>query len=164
MRAFSRLDEDEIKQADIHEGLDLTLVMLHNKYKHHVEIVKEYETLPEIMCYPGKLNQVFMNVISNAIDAIEEQGSIRIKTYKDPVNESICISIQDTGKGMSAQEKSKIFDPFYTTKDVGSGTGLGLSISHGIIEQHHGSMEVESEPGNGTNFIISLPIKPNSKA
>jgi len=159
LRAFSRLDEDELKQADIHEGIDLTLVMLHNKYKHHVEIVKEYGAIPLIECYPGKLNQVFMNILSNAIDAIEEKGIITIKTYKDQTNGMICISIIDTGKGMSEKEKAKIFDPFYTTKDVGKGTGLGLSISHGIIEQHRGLIEVISTVGKGTEFTISLPVK-----
>jgi len=98
-----------------------------------------------------------MNIISNAIEAIEEKGIITIKTYKDQTNGMICISIKDTGRGMSDKEKAKIFDPFFTTKDVGKGTGLGLSVSHGIIEQHKGMIEVISTVGQGTEFIVSLP-------
>jgi signal transduction histidine kinase/ligand-binding sensor domain-containing protein len=159
LRTFSRLDENEIKPADIHEGIDLTLVMLHNKFKQHVEIIKEYKELPLIECYPGKLNQVFMNILSNAIEAIIEKGTVTIKTWEDkPVGKAF-ISIKDDGMGMSASVKSNIFNPFYTTKEVGKGTGLGLSISHGIIEQHGGSIEVKSRPGNGTEFIIALPVK-----
>jgi signal transduction histidine kinase/ligand-binding sensor domain-containing protein len=157
LRTFSRLDEGELKEADIHEGIDMTLVMLHNKYKHHIEVIKEYGSIPLINCYPGKLNQVFMNIISNAIDAIEEKGTITVKTYTNRVNGTICISIRDTGKGMNEQEKAKIFDPFFTTKKIGKGTGLGLSVSHGIIEQHRGTIEVISKPGEGTEFIVSLP-------
>ena len=159
LRTFSRLDENEIKAADLHEGIDLTLVMLHNKYKHHVEIIKQYGELPEVECFPGKLNQVFMNILSNAIDAISEKGSIVIKTWQDKTNNKVFISIKDDGIGMSAKDISNIFDPFFSTKDVGKGTGLGLSISHGIIEQHKGSIKVKSELGKGAEFIISLPVK-----
>ena len=157
LRTFSRMEEGELKEADIHEGIDLTLVMLHNKYKHHIEVVKDYGSIPFITCYPGKLNQVFMNIISNSIDAIEEKGTITIKTYIDSGNDMICISIKDTGKGMSEQDKAKIFDPFFTTKEIGKGTGLGLSVSHGIVEQHQGTIEVRSAVGEGTEFIVSLP-------
>lgn len=161
LRTFSRLDENEIKPADLHEGIDLTLVMLHNKYKHHVEIVKDYGALPMVECFPGKLNQVFMNILSNAIDAIEEKGTIVIKTWQDEQNNKVFISIKDDGIGMSAKHVSDIFNPFFSTKEVGKGTGLGLSISHGIIEQHKGSIKVKSETGEGTEFIISLPVKQN---
>ena len=161
LRTFSRLDENEIKPADIHEGIDLTLVMLHNKYKHHVEINKEYGELPPVECFPGKLNQVFMNILSNAIEAIPEKGTIMIKTWEVKSDNKVFISIKDDGEGMSEKTLSNIFNPFFTTKEVGKGTGLGLSISHGIIEQHKGTIKVKSTPGDGTEFIISLPIKQN---
>ena len=180
LRTFSRLDEDVLKIADIHDGLDSTLIMLRNRYKHNIEIIKDYGDIPKIECYPGQLNQVFMNILSNAIDAIQDKGKITIKTFqvspKDQAKtwkgsskpeEYLQISIKDTGKGMSENVKSKIFDPFFTTKDVGEGTGLGLSITHGIIEKHKGKIEVKSkerkveypESVGGTEFIISLPLK-----
>ena len=159
LRTFSRLDENEIKPANLHEGLDLTLVMLHNKYKHHVEIVKDYGVLPMVECFPGKLNQVFMNILSNAIEAITEKGTITIKTWEDKPNKQVIISIKDDGSGMSESTQSDLFNPFFTTKEVGKGTGLGLSISHGIIEQHKGSIKVKSKLGEGSEFIISLPLK-----
>lgn len=159
LRTFSRLDENEIKPADIHEGIDLTLVMLHNKYKHHIQVVKVYGKVPRVECFPGKLNQVFMNILSNAIDAIPEKGTITIKTWEDKPKGKVCISIKDDGIGMANDTLLNIFNPFFTTKDVGKGTGLGLSVSHGIIEQHKGDMKVESSPGEGAEFIISLPVK-----
>jgi signal transduction histidine kinase len=161
LRTFSRLDENEIKAADLHEGIDLTLVMLHNKFKQHVEIIKEYGELPLVECFPGKLNQVFMNILSNAIEAIPEKGTITIKTWGDKPDGKVFISIKDDGEGMSEKTMSNIFNPFFTTKEIGKGTGLGLSISHGIIEQHKGTINVKSDPGIGTKFIISLPIKQN---
>lgn len=159
LRTFSRLDENEIKPADIHEGIDLTLVMLHNKYKNHIEIEKHYGKLPMLECFPGKLNQVFMNILSNAIDAIVDKGKITIKTWEDKPGDKASISIKDNGTGMTEQTLSNIFNPFFSTKEVGKGTGLGLSISHGIIEQHKGSIKVLSEPDKGAEFIIALPIK-----
>jgi signal transduction histidine kinase len=159
LRTFSRLDENEIKPADIHEGIDLTLVMLHNKYKHHVKIIKQYGELPMVDCYPGKLNQVFMNILSNGIEAITEKGTITIKTWEDKPEKNVFISIKDDGEGMSESTLKNIFNPFFTTKEVGKGTGMGLSISHGIIEQHKGKIEVKSKPGEGAEFIIFLPVK-----
>lgn len=159
LRTFSRLDENEIKPTDLHEGIDITLVMLHNKFKHHVKISKEYGELPMVECFPGKLNQVFMNILSNAIEAIAEKGTITIKTWEDKPKGRIVVSIKDDGMGMTKDVMSNIFNPFFTTKEVGKGTGLGLSVSHGIIEQHKGDIKVESSPGKGTEFIISLPIK-----
>ncbi len=157
LRTFSRLDEDVLKIVDIHEGLDSTLILLRNEYKNRIEIIKEYGDIPHIECYPGKLNQVFMNILSNSIDAIEDKGAITIKTSKS--KEYLQLSIKDTGKGMSEKVKSKVFEPFFTTKDVGKGTGLGLSIVLGIIEKHKGKIEVKSEIGEGTEFIISLPLQ-----
>jgi len=161
LRTFSRLDEDVLKFADIHEGLDSTLILLRNKYKNRIEIIKEYADLPQLECYPGQLNQVFMNILSNAIDAIEEKGKITITTSR--ANGFIRISIKDTGKGIPEHLRAKIFDPFFTTKEVGQGTGLGLSISHGIIEKHKGSIKVKSAIRKGSEFIISLPAKQGKK-
>jgi len=157
LRTFSRLDEDVLKTADIHEGLDSTLILLRNKYKDRIEIEKLYGDIPEIECYPGQLNQVFMNILVNAIDAIDDKGTITISTSKS--NGSIRISIKDTGKGIPEDIRSKIFEPFFTTKEVGQGTGLGLSICHGIIERHGGSSEVKSVVGKGSEFVIVLPVK-----
>ena len=157
LRTFSRLDEDILKMADMHEGLDSTLILLHNKYKNRIEIVKNYGNLPLIECYPGQLNQVFMNILSNAVDAIDDKGTITLKTS---ISKGIIqISIKDTGPGIPENIREKIFDPFYTTKGVGKGTGLGLSISQSIIEKHKGNISVKSETGKGTEFIISIPVK-----
>lgn len=156
LRTFSRLDEDVLKVANLHEGLDSTLILLRNRYKNRIEISRDYGDIPLIECYPGQLNQVFMNIISNAIDAIDDIGVITISTSKS--FGFIQINIKDSGSGMPENIKAKIFDPFYTTKEVGEGTGLGLSISHGIIEKHKGSIKVHSEAGNGTEFIINLPL------
>ena len=155
LRNFSRLDEDDFKQADIHEGLDSTLILLKNKLKNRITVQKQYDKIPKIECLPGKLNQVFMNILNNAAQAIEDQGEIIIKTLlKD---DKIIISIKDNGPGIPEETKKHIFEPFFTTKDVGAGTGLGLSISKGIIDKHEGTIEVYSEPGQGTEFIITLP-------
>ena len=157
LRTFSRLDEDELKLANILEGLDSTLILLRNKYKERIDIEKHYGDIPEIECFPGQLNQVFMNILSNAIDAIDNKGKIIITFSK--LKDSVKVSIRDTGRGIPENIKSKIFDPFFTTKDVGQGTGLGLSISHSIIEKHRGSIEVKSEVGKGSEFVIVLRVK-----
>ena len=157
LRTFSRLDESILKMADIHEGLDSTLILLLNKYKNRIDIIKNYGNLPLVECYAGQLNQVFMNIFSNAVDAIEGKGSITINTS---ISEGyIKIGIVDTGPGIPDNIRGKIFDPFFTTKEVGKGTGLGISISQSIIEKHKGSIYVKSEQGKGTEFVISLPVK-----
>jgi signal transduction histidine kinase len=156
LRTFSRLDEDVLKMADIHEGLDSTLILLRNKYKERIEIQKQYGKIPDIECYPGQLNQVFMNILSNAIDAIPVKGTITISTFKS--NRSVSISIKDNGRGIPEDIQARIFEPFFTTKEVGQGTGLGLSICHSIIEKHNGKIEVQSETGKGSEFVILLPI------
>ncbi|MEM9339333.1 MAG: ATP-binding protein [Bacteroidota bacterium] len=159
LRVFSRLDEEDMKDANINECLDATLVLLKNKTKDNIQVVKEYDdALPEILCYPGQLNQVFMNIISNAIQAIpEDRDNAEIKVATRITDGGISISLKDNGTGISDEVKERIFEPFFTTKPVGVGTGLGLSISYGIIEKHHGSLQVESELGKGTEFIINLP-------
>jgi signal transduction histidine kinase len=161
LRTFSRLDEDVLKKADIHQGLDSTLILLHNRYKNRIEIIRKYNEIPEIECFPGQLNQVFMNILSNAIDAIDDKGTITIST--SVTNGSITVSIKDTGSGIPASIQSKIFEPFFTTKEVGKGTGLGLSICHSIIEKHFGRIEVISDVGRGSEFVIVLPLKQNNK-
>lgn len=161
LRTFSRLDESEVKSIDIHEGLDSTLVLLRNSIPPYVSIIKEYGTLPKIECYAGKVNQVFMNIFSNSLNAIKSkpvhgEESLTIKTTRE--DDFIVIRIKDTGIGMTDAVKEKIFDPFFTTKDVGEGTGLGLSIVFSIIEKHKGKIIVNSAPGEGAEFIIYLPL------
>ncbi len=157
LRNFSRLDESDMKKANLEEGINSTLVILNNKIKGKITLEKEFSGIPEIICYPGQLNQVFMNILSNAADAIDGEGIIRIKTLQK--DDQIIIHISDTGSGMPEEIRSHIFEPFFTTKAVGKGTGLGLSISYGIIENHKGNIEVKSEVGKGTEFIITLPMQ-----
>ncbi len=172
LRTFSRLDEDDAKMADVHENLDATLSILRNQLKNRVELIKEYGEIPQIECYPGKLNQVFMNILSNAGQAISGKGNIRIKTemakpeqftdhlaYLDKSRDWVRIGIKDDGAGMPEDVKKRIFEPFFTTKEVGKGTGLGLSITHSIIEKHQGSIDVQSVLGEGTEFFIYLPTR-----
>ena len=155
LRSFSRLDEEKCQIYDIHEGIESSLLLLHNKLKDKITVRKDYGDFNELECFPSKLNQVFMNILANSIQAIEDKGEIFIQTVGSDIG--IKIIIKDNGKGMTPEVKKHIFEPFFTTKDVGKGTGLGLSISFGIIEQHNGNIDVISEPGKGTEFIISLP-------
>lgn len=161
LRNFSRLDEAEQKDVDLHEGIDSTLLILSHQLKQGIEVVRQYGDLPKVLCYPAQLNQVFMNIISNAADALFETDvkpkRIIIKTSVDD-SKNICISIQDNGNGISAEIKEKIFNPFFTTKPAGKGTGLGLSISYQIVEKHRGRIDVVSELEKGTEFIIKIPI------
>lgn len=159
LRIFSRLDEEERKMANIKEALESTLILLNNKMKGRIEVKKYYdETMPEILCYPGQLNQVFMNILNNAIQAIpEDRKDGEITIYTENQAENVIIRIKDNGVGMSEQVKRRIFEPFFTTKPVGVGTGLGLSITFGIIEKHGGQIFVNSEEGKGTEFVIQLP-------
>jgi len=155
LRSFSRLDEEKCQIYDIHEGIESSLLLLHNKIKDKITIRKDYGDFKDLECFPSKLNQVIMNVLTNSIQAIEGKGEIFIQTISSDIG--IKIIFKDNGKGMTPEVKKHIFEPFFTTKDVGKGTGLGLSISFGIIEQHKGNIDVISEPGKGTEFIISLP-------
>lgn len=157
LRTFSRIEKNSSSIFDIHEGIDAALLLLKNRYKSHVEIIKNYDkALPKIECFPGKLNQVFMNIISNAIDAIKKKGTISITTQK--INDDVMVKIKDNGEGISEEARSKIFDPFFTTKTVGKGTGLGMAISFGIIQEHGGKINVLSKQGEGTEIIVYLPI------
>lgn len=168
LRNFSRLDEAEIKPVDLHEGIESTLLILQHRLKNraetaNIEVIRKYGELPLVNCYPSKLNQVFMNILANSIDALEEsidsgntQPQITISTVA-LLNKWVEIRISDNGKGIPKEIMSKMFDPFFTTKSVGEGTGLGLSISHQIItEKHGGKLECYSNPGQGTEFIIQI--------
>ncbi len=163
LRVFSRLDEDDLKKADLNEGVDSTLIIINNMlWGGKTKIIKEYGDLPMVECYPGKLNQVFLNVLSNGIHAIDDKfhgqegGIIKIKTTHDEKN--VYINISDNGTGMTEETKKKLFEPFFTTKEVGSGTGLGLSISWNTIKKHNGNIVVNSTLGEGSEFIFEIPI------
>ena len=156
LRNFSRLDEAEKKTVDIHEGIESTLQLLHNEIKNRITVHKNFCELPPLTCYPSELNQVFMNLLSNASQAISNKGDITITTKQD--GDNIIIDIQDTGCGIDEKYMDNIFDPFFTTKEVGKGTGLGLSISYNIVKKHKGDITVKSEKGKGTTFTITLPL------
>ena len=175
LRNFSRLDEADMKSVDIHEGIDSTLLILQNrlKFTHErpaVQIIKQYGKIPSVDCYPSQLNQVFMNVLANAIDALEDHSrkegveelnpcTIVIHTELSS-NDRIAISISDNGPGIPEPARAQLFDPFFTTKPIGKGTGLGLSISHQIVvEKHGGEIACFSEIGKGTKFVIELPLR-----
>ena len=172
LRNFSRLDEAAVKSVDIHEGIDSTLMILQSYLKAkpnrpEIQVIKSYGKLPNIECYAGQLNQVFMNILNNAIDALEmgwqdriEMPIIRIST--GIVDNLLKVSIADNGPGMTPEIVNKLFDPFFTTKPIGKGTGLGLSISYQIVvEKHQGQLRCFSQPGVGTEFIIEIPVNPN---
>ncbi|MCW6037219.1 GAF domain-containing protein [Spirulina subsalsa FACHB-351] len=182
LRNFSRLDQADMKPVDIHEGIDSTLLILHNRLKAkgekaEIQVIKKYGKLPQVECYAGQLNQVFMNILSNSIDALEnspEPHCITISTEVIPDSQhphsdrqtgltygDVLIRITDNGVGMSPETVHHIFDPFFTTKPVGKGTGLGLAISYQIVvEKHHGKIECISKPNEGTQFVIQIPIQP----
>jgi len=164
LRNFSRLEEAKLKEIDIHESLDTTLNLLAGEIKNRVQINKHYEPIPNVACYASQINQVLMNILSNALQAIEGSGHIWISTEalrgSNDKTGKVQISIQDSGKGMSPEVLEKIFDPFFTTKGVGQGTGLGLSISYGILQSHGGEIQVRSEIGVGTEFTIIIPVYP----
>ena len=163
LKDFSHVDaSDEWHFADLHKGLDSTLNIVNNEIKYKAEVVREYGELPEIECMPSQLNQVFMNLLVNASHAIEERGTITIRTgatHNGQQGGEVWVEVADTGKGIAPEHLKKIFDPFFTTKPVGKGTGLGLSLSYGIIQKHHGRIEVHSEVGKGTTFRVCLPVK-----
>lgn len=174
LRTFSRLDEAEKKQVDIHEGIESTLLILQNRLKHKadyptINVIKEYGNLPLVECYPGQLNQVFMNLLSNALDALEMEMKKSDRTDKNLAitirtqvtdNNSVAIWIADSGPGMSEDVQKRLFDPFFTTKPIGKGTGLGLAISHSIIvEKHGGKLSCNSVVGEGSEFAIEIPLQ-----
>jgi signal transduction histidine kinase len=175
LRNFSRLDEAEVKEVDIHEGIDSTLIILNHRLKAkpdspEIQIIKEYGKLPLVKCYAGQMNQVFMNIISNAIDALEERDRQRtleeiqaqpsiIQVSTAAKGSTVTISIKDNGSGINEAVRSKLFNPFFTTKPVGKGTGLGLAISYQIVtEKHGGNISCYSQLGKGAEFLIEIPI------
>jgi PAS domain S-box-containing protein len=166
LRNFSRVDEAQIKPSDIHEGIDSTLLILQNRLKDkagqpNITVIKQYGKLPKVACHASQLNQVFMNILSNAIDALEQQSAprvITIKTERHMAN-SVRISIADNGPGIPEEIQQHLFEPFFTTKPIGKGTGLGLSIAHHIVvDKHKGQIECFSHPGQPVEFLISIPI------
>ena len=173
LRNFSRMDEAEFKQVDLHEGLDSSLLILQHRLKDSpdhgtIDVVKDYAQLPPVECYAGQVNQVFMNLLANAIDALEgrdgsQAGAMAATLWLSTQqidDERVRIIVADNGSGMTEEVRSRIFNPFFTTKPVGKGTGLGLSISYKIItESHHGNLWCDSEVNGGTKFVIELPIK-----
>lgn len=163
LRSFSRLDEAVEKNARLEDGLDDTLALLRHHLQKRIEVVKDYRLNTAILCHPGQLNQVFMNILYNAIQAIEGPGTVTVSTRRE--EGWAVVAIADSGCGIPAETLGRIFDPFFTTKKVGEGTGLGLSISYGIVQNHGGRIEVDSAPGKGTTFTIRLPIdgKPASQ-
>ena len=169
MRIFSRLDEAGVKEVDLHEGIDHTLIILNSQIEGQIEIEKNYGSLPTVFCHPVQINQVFMNLLSNAIDALKDraEGSekrIEIVTEMEdgtasPQESRVRVKIRDTGPGIPPGVRDCIFDPFFTTKPVGSGTGLGLSTSYEIVRKHGGTIVANSEPGKGAEFVVTLPVR-----
>lgn len=161
LKTFSRLDESDLKPADLNEGLQSTLVLLRNSIPDNVDVVTDLGDLPPVECFPGKINQIFMNILSNALQAMKSKiidGKHVLTITSTTDEENVYFSIRDTGPGMTDEVKARIFEPFFTTKDVGEGTGLGLSIVFKIIETHGGHIQVNTELGKGTEFIITLPV------
>lgn len=164
LKDFSHVDQAEWQWVDLHKGIDSTLNVVHNEIKYNAEVVKEYGDIPQVECLASQLNQVFMNMLVNASHAIGEGGHGRITIRTGVKEDMVWVAFSDTGKGIAPEHLSRIFDPFFTTKPVGKGTGLGLSLSYGIIEKHHGRIEVESEVGKGTTFTVWIPVRQTAQA
>ncbi|MCX6033259.1 MAG: ATP-binding protein [Chloroflexi bacterium] len=156
LRNFARLDEAELKEADINEGLRSTLALIRPQCKNRIQITESYGILPTTVCHPGQLNQVFLNLLTNAVQAIEGEGQIWVTSAcrDDRIN----VIIRDSGKGMDSATLARLGEPFFTTKPVGAGTGLGLAVSVGIINRHQGQLRFASQPGNGTTVTVELPV------
>ena len=163
LRAFSRLDQAELKTVDLHQGLDSTLGLLEHLTKNRIRVIRNYGDLPPVQCYASQINQVFMNLLANGIQAIDGEGTLTVTTAPNG-EDHVVIKIRDTGHGMSESVQRRMFDPFFTTKAVGQGTGLGLSISHGILETHRATIEVDSRAGEGTEITLNLPVGQPSPA
>ncbi|GAB4187579.1 MAG: hypothetical protein OHK0057_24010 [Thermoflexibacter sp.] len=158
LRSFSKVEDSHLQIIDIHENIDTTLLLLQSQYQERIQIVKSYGNLPQIECYPSKLNQLFMNILSNAIQSIENHGTIWIKTTKEREGH-VVIYVKDTGVGMNEESRQRIFEPLFSLNNSERGIGLSLSIAQSIVEQHHGNIFITSELGKGTEFKISLPIR-----
>lgn len=157
LRDFSRTGEVSWESADLHAGLDSTLNLLASELRDKADIVREYGELPRVECIPSQINQVFMNLLVNAAHAIAGHGTITLRS--GCAGDQVWISVSDTGAGIASDHLAKIFDPFFTTRPVGKGTGLGLSVAYGIIDQHHGRIDVSSQPGQGSCFTVWLPVR-----
>jgi two-component system NtrC family sensor kinase len=162
LRDFSHPGESKWVAADLHAGLESTLNVAWNEIKYKAEVVRDYGELPPVECLPSQLNQVFLNLLVNAAQAIPERGQITLRTRHE--GDWVSIAISDTGCGIAAEDREKVFDPFFTTKPVGKGTGLGLSMAYGIVAKHGGRIEVASEPGKGSTFTIRLPASQRALA
>ena len=160
LKDFSRVGaSQEWVWANLHRGIDSTLNIVNNEIKYKADVVRDYGELPEVECLPSEINQVIMNLVVNAAQAIgEERGTITIRTGRDAGGEQVWIEVQDTGSGIPKEHLSRVFDPFFTTKPVGKGTGLGLSISYGIVEQHGGRLTARNHPEGGAEFVLELPV------
>ena len=156
LKYFARLDKAAFQKVDIHEGLESTLTLLQHEMKSRIEIIKEFGDVPPVNCYASQFNQVFMNVLTNAMQAIEESGTVTIRSKTD--GDHVHVEVSDTGVGIPPEDLPRIFDPGFTTRGVGVGTGLGLSTSFNILENHGARALVASEVGEGTRFTIVLPI------
>ena len=156
LKSFARLDRAQEDEFDLHEGIESALTLMQHELRDRVEVHKELGTLPLVRCFPAELNQVFMNLLVNAAQAIEHNGAIMIRTYTE--DNFAVVKISDTGKGIPQENLSRIFEPGFTTKGVGTGVGLGLGIAYRIVQHHNGSIEVASEPGKGTTISVRLPI------
>jgi signal transduction histidine kinase len=156
LKNFARLDEADFKEANLNESLASTLSLLRHELRDRIEVIQELAELPLVPCYPNRLNQVFMNLLVNAIQAIPGKGQIRIRTSVE--GDRVIVVIADSGSGIKPEHLERIFDPGFTTKGVGVGTGLGLSISARIVQDHRGTISVRSELGKGTTFTVSLPL------
>jgi signal transduction histidine kinase len=160
LRDFARLDEAELKEIDLTESIATTVAIARlSALQNHVELATDLAPLPRIVCYPAKLNQVLLNLLSNAIDASPQCGQVTVRTRASPEG-GVALDVIDAGTGIDPGIRDKIFDPFFTTKPVGKGTGLGLSIAYGIVQLHGGQISFESEPGRGTRFTVELPLMP----
>ena len=160
LRTFSRLDEGTLKTINIHESIESVLLFLRHKMEGRIEVERRYGNVEMLTCLAGELNQVLMNIVANAIDAIDGPGRITLVTEQQ--NGDFLIRIRDTGKGIPDEIRNRIFEPFFTTKPIGQGTGLGLAISYGIMRAHQGSMEFSSKAGEGTEFILKIPVGPST--
>ena len=156
LKEFSHVGRAEWQQTDLHRGLDSTLNIVRNEIRYKAEVVKQYGELPPIECIPSQINQVFMNLLVNAAQAIEERGVITLRT--GTIDDEVWVEIEDTGTGIAPEHVSRIFEPFFTTKPVGKGTGLGLSLSWGIVQRHGGRLDARSNVGAGTCFRLTLPV------
>jgi signal transduction histidine kinase len=158
LRTFARLDQAEVEDADLRDCLESTLTLINHELKNRIEVVRELGEIPKIRCHPNQLNQVFMNLLTNAAHAIHGPGKITVRTRADG-SDFVVVEIQDSGAGIAPENLKRIFDPGFTTKGVGVGTGLGLSISYRIIDEHQGTIDVKSELGKGTTFTVRLPVQ-----